>query len=396
MAANQHATMLNESSSSSPSSSSPHVPTNTTVTDDAAAYIAQLQAQLDVANTRIARMNKDGNLLIEQLNAEQAKNKQIEVTKQLNNSRIAGVKIPIAPQFKGEVGFTVDTWIRRMSKQFDFYGEGVFPDDTSRIKFAVMYLEGGAMDWWDRISESDKSKIVTWTQFIEALHSRFRPMQAAMIARQRLASLKQTGAVAAYVNLFLREITPITDMSNADQIFNFRAGLKQHIAQRVLEKLPKTLHEAMDIAILADAHTNKMSGGVPQYNYTHRVGNGSSVPRAASASSSTDMDISNVNHESDGHDDVKPPMFHEEDGSSSSSANGGIMREFNRMKAELKKYQTQAEISAISSSTSSTPSGRVQVSKEDFDYCFANRLCLKCKKPNHRAAECRGKYQPLK
>ena len=128
------------------------------------------------------------------------------------------------------------------------------------------------------------------------------------------------------------------------------------------------------------------------------------------------MDLSNLNYhnEQGGYDDVKLPVFHEEDGSSSassaSSSYGDVMRELNRMKAELKKYQaTQAaesQISAIGSSpklnpslrpqTSSNQSSRVQVSKEEFDYCFSNRLCLKCKKPNHRAAECRGKYQPLK
>jgi hypothetical protein len=367
------------------------------VTDAAAAAtIAQLQAQLETVNARVARMNIEGSQLVHDLNAERAKNKQIEVTKQQNNSRaVAGVKIPLAPQFKGEVGFTVDSWINRISKQFEFYGESAFPTDESRIRYAVMYLEGSAMDWWDRIPESDKSKIVTWTLFVEALHSRFRPMQAAMIARMRLSNLKQTGSVSAYATLFVRELTPITDMGMADQIFHFRQGLKSHIAQRVLEKLPKTLHEAMDIAILADAHTSKMSGGVPQYSYSHRVGNGNSAPRASSASNPTDMDISNINH-----DDVRPPTFHEEDGStssSSSSSNSEVMREFNRMKGELKKYQAQAEISAIgSSSTSAAQSGRVQVSKEEFDYCFANRLCIKCKKPNHRAAECRGKYQPLK
>lgn len=384
----------------SDSSSSPHVPSSVT---DAVATIAQLQAQLEASNARVARMNTDGVQLMHELSVEKAKNKQIEITKQQNSSRaVAGVKIPIAPQFKGEVGFGIDTWINRLSKQFDFYGEVAFPNDDARIRFAVLHLEGSAMDWWDRIPESDKSKIATWTLFVEALHSRFRPMQAAMIARVRLSNLKQTGSVSAYVTLFIRELTPITDMAMPDQIFNFRQGLKSAIAQRVLEKLPKTLHEAMDIAILADAHTNnlKMSGGgVPQYSYSHRAGNGSSAPRA-SASSSTDMDISNINH-----DDVRPPTFHEEDGStmpsssssSSSSNHGEVMREFNRMKNELKKYQAQAEISAIgSSSTSAAQSGRVQVSKEDFDYCFANRLCLKCKKPNHRASECRGKYQPLK
>jgi len=136
---------------------------------------------------------------------------------------------------------------------------------------------------------------------------------------------------------------------------------------------------------------------IPQYNYSsasRNAGTGGSAPRAHAANSN-DMDISNVNHNNQ--DDVKPPVFHEED-TPSSSSNNELMREFHRMKNEIKKHQTQAEISAIgsSSSSNSAQSGRVQVSKEEFDYCFANRLCLRCKKPNHRAVDCRSKYQPLK
>ena len=77
------------------------------------------------------------------------------------------------------------------------------------------------MDWWDKILQSDKDKIVTWELFVEALHSRFRPMQASHVARLRLATLKQTGNVSAYVNIFQRELTPISDMGTADQIFYF-------------------------------------------------------------------------------------------------------------------------------------------------------------------------------
>jgi hypothetical protein len=377
-----------------PSSSSPHAP-SLTVTDPAvAAYIAQLQKQA-------ANMNAEGNRILAELNAEKAKNAQVLPQAVANVKSRTNVKIPLPPPFKGEVGFMVDQWLRHLTKLLDFQA-AEFPTEKSRILYAIMFFQGAAMDWWDKIPTVEKDNIVTWEKFVEVLHSRFRPMQAAMLARVRLTNLKQTGAVPAYVNLFLRELTPITDMSTADQIFNFRAGLKPNIAQKVLEKLPKTLHEAMDIAVLADAHTNKMS--VPQYNYSSRSTNSGSSASRTGASSSNDMDLSNVNY--DNQDEyVKPPVFHEEDGSSSSSssssANHEVMREFHRMKSELKKYQAQAEISAISSSSNSTSTGshhpnRVQVSKEEFDYCFANRLCLKCKKPNHRAVDCRSKYQPLK
>lgn len=349
----------------------------------AMAHIAAIESQLASANAQLAKANSEGNRVVALLNAEQAKSQQQVAA----NTRV-GVKVPPIPPFKGEVGFGVDSWLRRIVKQFDFYGIQVFPNDESRIRFAIMYLEGSAMDWWDKILESDKSKIVTWSLFVEALYSRFRPMQAATVARLRLAALKQTGNVSAYANIFQRELTPIGDMSNADQIFYFRQGLKSHIAQRVLEKMPKTLHEAMDIAILADAHTSKSGNGIMPHFYQNRSGTSSSSQRSAAASSSNDMDLSNINED----DSVRPPVFHDEPSSSSSESER--MREFNRMKNELKKYQADSSISALGSSSSSS-SSRTPVSKEEFDYCFKNRLCLKCKKANHVAKDCRSKYQPL-
>ena len=342
--------MFNQPASMNDTTPSLHIPTVTgttapIVTDPAvAAYIAKLE-------NKQQRLQKEGDRLLAAYEELKAK---AQISSATVNSHV-NVKVPLPPPFKGEVGFMVDQWLRHLTRLYDFKAED-FPTEKSRILYAVMFFQGAAMDWWDKIPAAEKDTIVTWEKFVEVLYSRFRPMQAAMLARARLTNLKQTGAVPAYVNLFLRELTPITDMSMADQIFNFRAGLKSNIAQKVLEKLPKTLHEAMDIAVLADAHTNKMN--VPQYSYNSRSTNsGSSAFSRTSASNSNDMDLSNVNY--DIQDDyVKPPVFHEEDGSSSSSSissvNHEVMKEFHRMKSELKKYQAQAEISAISSSSSST------------------------------------------
>jgi hypothetical protein len=78
-------------------------------------------------------------------------------------------------------------------------------------------------------------------------------MQAAVVARERLRRLKQTGTVSAYADVFQKELTPIKDMSASDQIFNFVSGLSSvAVANKVREKEPKSLHEAMDIAVRAE------------------------------------------------------------------------------------------------------------------------------------------------
>jgi hypothetical protein len=380
------------SSSSGPANAGAHIDSP----EAAMARIAQLESQLASANATLASTNAEGNRIVALYQAEKAK-----VQQQAAAAAASRVKVPTVPQFRGEIGFSVDGWLRRLVKHFEFYGEVNFPHDESRIKYAVMFLEGAAMDWWDGLTVADKNKITTWELFVETLYSRFRPMQAATVARIRLAGLKQTGSVAAFINIFQKELTPIRDMSVSDQLHYFRQGLKPQIAQRVLEKLPKSLHEAMDIAILADAHLSKSGINAPQYYQSYNR-TGASSSRPAASGNGDAMDISNITTVGVGEDSVR---FHrEEDDSPPPTDPASVLREYNRMKVELKKFQAQAAISALgsaaaasssSSSSSNRSSTRIPVSKEEFDYCWKNRLCLKCKKPNHAARDCRSAYQPL-
>ena len=222
------------------SSSSSSTPTVGFTAAEALAHIANLEAQLVSTNSQLANANAEGKRVVGLYQAEVAKSQQqataVNTAPTTNAATVAAtvaaaaavnrVKVPTVPQFKGEIGFSVDGWLRRLVKHFDFYGAASFPNNESKIKFAVMFLEGAAMDWWDGLTDADKSGITTWDLFVETLYSRFRPLQASMVARMRLGALKQTGGVSAYINLFQRELTPIRDMSVADQMHYFRQGLK--------------------------------------------------------------------------------------------------------------------------------------------------------------------------
>ena len=316
---------------------------------------------------------------------------QLQAKLQVSNARAVHVKVPPIPSFGGAVGFSVDTWLRSLTKHFVFYGKSTFPDDASRIRLAVMYLEGPAMDWWEH--EPHKDQIVDWADFVARLHGRFRPIQAATVARHRLAGLKQMGLASSYANIFQKELTPITDMSEADKIFFFRQGLKPALAQKVLEKNPKTLHEAMDIAITADANFrgSAILSGTRSYS-------GNSSHRGAS-SSETAMDLSNI-ASGDVEDEVTMPTFHEEEPESSPSLPAAFLREYQEMKAALQKltvqHRVQQSLSAVvghhskgGKKSSSSKNGRIPgISNEEFRRCWDNRLCLLCKKPDHIAANC--------
>jgi hypothetical protein len=215
-------------------------------------------------------------------------------------------------------------------------------------------------------------------------------MQAATVARLRIASLKQTGSVQAYANLFQKELTPITDMSAADQVFFFRQGLKPHNGQRVLEKMPQTLHAAMDLALLADVNGRVLqSGSHHQGNRSH--GQSSYRSQSGSSSSQVAMDVSNVNQSEDG-ENFESPVFHEEKPEESPSDR--VQHQMVSLMEKLvgQQQSINALFAAVGSGGSKGGVGdRVpQVSKEEFDRCFKNRLCLKCKKPGHIARNCRS------
>lgn len=214
-----------------------------------------------------------------------------------------GLKIRNPSMFKGEMGFVVDDWVHEMGQQFLFYGASKFPTDDHKIRFALAYLTGPAIHWWN--NEPKKEEIATWAAFVARLHARFRPVQAAMIARQRLDLLKQRPgqSVNSYANIFQSTLTPIVDMSNADQVHHFVNGLVGPIAGKVWEKyLTLTdLRAAIDAAVSVEAMGNYGRGASSSSN----LGGKGRVPfpGARTPNESAPMDLNNVDLEADVGDD---------------------------------------------------------------------------------------------
>ena len=96
-------------------------------------------------------------------------------------SRLKG---PVLNTFTGSMGNEVDKWLRSVQKQFVFHGPAVFPTEAERIGYAVLYLEGAALDWWET---EDQSVVTTWDAFVALLHRRWQPRLAAEVARQKIA-----------------------------------------------------------------------------------------------------------------------------------------------------------------------------------------------------------------
>jgi len=165
--------------------------------------------------------------------------------------RIDLPKIRQPSTFAGAMGFTVDDWIGEMEQQFAYYGTK-FATDAVKIQYAVAFFAGPAMHWWDH--ETDRVGL-DWAGFVRRLHGRFRPVQAAMLARQRLGKLSQRNgqSVNQFTSLFQTTMTPIVDMGDADQVHHYVNGLIPYIAGKVWERHPITLKEAIDYAVSVEA-----------------------------------------------------------------------------------------------------------------------------------------------
>ena len=278
--------------------------------------------------------------------------------------------------FKGEMGFQVDDWLGELQQQFAYYG-AQFCDDATRIRFAVAYLRGSALQWWDK---SDQ-EVESWDAFVNALHTRFRPVQAPMLARQRLDKLRQRAgqSVNQYSNSFQTTLTPITDMSAADQVHHFINGLLPAIAAKVWERQPTALKAAIDIAVSIEAMSNfgRAAAAAPSsFNRAHAL---------TASSGSAPMDI---NHVSNDNEDVETvPLCAQGESSGSDAMLQALLTKMDaRMEAMEHRVLALAGGSQGSSSSSAPrrSDSRVQGLKPgEIDQLVREKRCFRCKGTGH-------------
>ena len=91
--------------------------------------------------------------------------------------------------------------------------------------------------------------LTSWQAFSAWFLRRFQPMAPSKTARAALKQLTQKGrSLLSYNEAFMNQLQTIDDMSEADQIANYLAGLHPRIALEVDRLEPKTLADAMEQA----------------------------------------------------------------------------------------------------------------------------------------------------
>ena len=202
-------------------------------------------------------------------------------------------KLRSPSMFTGGMGMGVDSWLSELKQQFVYYG-AKFTNDLSKVGFAAAHLSSDALKWWEHI---DQSSITSWDSFVAALHSRFRPVQAAQTARQLIGKLKmrESHSVNQYVSAFQTTLTPITDMGEPDQVHHFVNGLLPAYFARVWDKNPQTLKAAIEAAVSVEAILKYGRDASRSYHsgYSGPYASNSSSGHSSSAAP-MDVSVSNV------------------------------------------------------------------------------------------------------
>ena len=159
-------------------------------------------------------------------------------------NRPAAPRIPNPPLFDGRAA-ALDDWLSALRQQFRWY-DAAMAADADRIRFAITYLKGPALDWWEHLGAATPS---SWTDLEAALRARFQPVTSAESTRSKLLALSQgKAAVHDYIAAFRRLVVAVPDMSEADRLFQFTRGLAPAIATQLRVQGVATVDAAISMA----------------------------------------------------------------------------------------------------------------------------------------------------
>ena len=93
----------------------------------------------------------------------------------------------------------------------------------------------------------------TFDEFCTLVRSHFIPSNAIDVARDKIASLKQTKSAQDYANSFLNLTLQVPGMTDEEKKDRFIRGLKDKIRLEVRCKRPQTFEDAVQIAVDYDS-----------------------------------------------------------------------------------------------------------------------------------------------
>jgi hypothetical protein len=145
------------------------------------------------------------------------------------------------PYFDGTTKMTAQSWVQKL----DTYLQLNPMKEIEAIKFATMYLDGKAHDWWYHgLTTLGHNQIMSYTEFTQRLIDRFDQGDPELHFRE-LTQLKQTSTAEVYIDEFQRLAVMVQDMSPTRLMMLFTEGLMEPLKGWVKAFKPTSLQEAI-------------------------------------------------------------------------------------------------------------------------------------------------------
>ena len=299
---------------------------------------------------------------------------EIQATRQVRSNaaqvNVVSAKPPKPETFhgSGKPKKRVDNWLFNMETYF----KAIRMPREQWVEFAVTFLRDGAAIWWrshlNLVAQGLDQLMTDWENFSRVIYAQFTPVNAPKIARDDLYFLRQTRSVMEYIEEFSDACLKIEDLGAGEKLDKFVRGLKPHIAEKVEIENPETVDEAMQIAQRIDSI--QTTNFLRRKNYNQLYGNKSShkpsYPKREFNAMTVQLSDSSVAKTKS-----EPSL------STMKFSNNGYRNKFN-------KFQSK-------------PSMFTSLSYQEKQRCMKERLCFKCKRPNHMIKDCSlNKSQPFK
>ena len=267
----------------------------------------------------------------------------------------------------------LDQWEREMRYQFAAYGAAL-STDAARIAHAVSYLGTIPLQWWD--SSLAHQSVATWAEFVKLLRDRFRPVNAAKLARVELFKIRQGASqtAGAHAARFQELLVSLPNMHEDDRVHLFIASLLPALKRRVGDREFATLAEAINAAVQSEGlyGTQAATDSSPFYS------------SASSSAPNRDVQMEISQLVADYNADVEEQRR--------SSATGGPLSL--RSVADQVEYHVNERLNAMDGGRRFQPRRAASSSfVEDLDEKtlkerMANDACIRCGSRSHWKNEC--------
>ena len=149
--------------------------------------------------------------------------------------------------------------------QLQIYFEATRTPPAHQVTTAVTFLRDSAELWWmehvskttDERMQPTTERISAFGDFVEALKDHFMATTRVEDARERLPSLKQSGRVRGYVNVFQKLVMQIPDMTDGEKFWRFKEGLNAELRKEVKKEDCRTYDDAVRFVLRLDSLEGK-------------------------------------------------------------------------------------------------------------------------------------------